>query len=237
MDWNIDLIGDIEELKKIMVNVATWKYDIKDIDEKYKNLYLSVLKQLNSKNIANHNKNFSLWDFYSYWKDNWLTTYESRRKYIRELYKHIEYDILINSSNIEQKNNYDYFSIEMINEIKEIKILEFDLSKLIKILEEVNIWYKNKCFLSVSSLLRMLIDHVPPLFWKTTFKIMVSECSFSRSDKENMKHLLWWLKNISDWFLHNTIWPREILPTEKSIEFRADFDILLKNIILELNKK
>lgn len=237
MDWNTDLINDIEELKKIMINVATWISDIQNVDQTYKNLYIDVLKQLKTRNIENYNNYFSLWDFYTYWKNNWLTTYESRRKHIRELYKHIEYGILINSSNSEWEVSYDYISDERIKEIRNIKSINFDLSKLIKILEEINIWYKNKSYLWVSSLLRMLIDHIPPIFWKNSFKVVVSEYNFSRSDKENMKHLVWWLKNISDWILHNTIWSKEVLPTEKSIEFRADFDILLKNIILELNKK
>lgn len=50
-----------------------------------------------------------------------------------------------------------------------------------------------------------------------------------------MEHLLWAMKNISDWNLHSHISKKEILPKKQTIEFRADFDVLLKNIILLLS--
>jgi hypothetical protein len=83
--------------------------------------------------------------------------------------------------------------------------------------------------------LRKLIDHIPPIFWQTSFINLVNNYSFSKSDKENMKHLLLWLKNISDWILHGQIWKKEVITTKTTIEFRAEFDVLLKNIILKLN--
>lgn len=133
-------------------------------------------------------------------------------------------------------NNDVYFSNERIEELKSIKNNKFDLSKLIRILEEVNICYKNECYFSVSSLLRMLIDHIPPIFWKNSFDSVIAEVSFWKSDKNNLWHLKWWLKNIADCNLHSLIWIKEVLPTKETISFIPDFDVLLKLIIKELNK-
>lgn len=130
----------------------------------------------------------------------------------------------------------DYFSKEKIQTLKDLKNNNFDISKLIQILEEVNLIYKNSCYLSVSSLLRMLIDHIPPIFGYKSFKEVVNNYKFSLSDGKNLEHLLGGLKNISDWTLHSHIGNKEVLPTEQTIEFRADFDVLLKNIIFILNK-
>lgn len=138
---------------------------------------------------------------------------------------------------VSTENNQDiYFSVNKIDELKQAQFGDFNPSKLIRILEEVNLCYGNWAYLAVSSLLRMLIDHIPPIFKKLSFSEVVNNYSFSQSDKKNMQHLLWSLKNISDWNLHNQIWRQEILPDKTSIEFRADFDVLLKNIILILNK-
>jgi hypothetical protein len=126
----------------------------------------------------------------------------------------------------------DFFSPDKISELKNINNWNYDLSKLIRILEEVNICYKYNCYLAVSSLLRMLIDHIPPLFSCKNFAEVVSSYSFSQSDKKIMQHLLWCLKNISDWNLHWQISKKEFLPTKQTIDFKADFDVLLKNIIL-----
>ncbi len=141
-----------------------------------------------------------------------------------------------NNSNLIKESNLNYFSSERIQELKNIKNTEHDISKIIKILEEVNICYNHSCYLSISSLLRMLIDHIPPIFWYEKFNEVVASYKFSKSDKGNMNHLIWWLKNISDWNLHNKISKKEILPTQQTIEFRADFDVLIKNIILILSK-
>jgi hypothetical protein len=231
---NQELIKYIEEIKKLMIKVSTWLANIMNVDDEYKNLYILLSREFKKRWIKNNNEYLSLWDFYNFWKENWLATYESRRKHVRDLYKHIEYDILINHQGHESLTDtttsvveYLYFSNERIDELKQVKC-DFDLSKLIKILEETNISYKSGWYLWTSSLLRMLLDHIPPIFWKNTFNEIANNYPFSRSDKNNILHLLGWLRNIADWNLHGQITTKEILPTKQSLEFRADFDVLLK---------
>ncbi len=236
-----DLIQYIEDIKTIMTDVATWKTDILKIDDRYKTIYVYIAKELKRRNIKNNNEYFSLWDFYNFRKDNWLSTYQSRRNHIRELYKHIEYNIIVNGNelleevNASMEDTYQYFSTERINEIRDISCV-FDMSKVVKVLEEINICYKYSCYLWVSCLLRMLLDHIPPIFGKKNFNEVVNNFAFSKSDQKSMAHLLWWLINIADWNLHNQISQKEVIATKQSVEFRADFDILLKNIILQLNQ-
>ena len=183
-----------------------------------------------------------LWDLLEQYKTEKLISWKEFKQSEKELFEECKIiAVRLNKWNktkiINNDLDYvDYFSPEKIQEIKWIKTKYFDLSKLIKIIEEINISYNNACYLSVSSLLRMLIDHIPPIFWFNSFQELVNNYKFTRSDKKNMQHLLWWLKNISDWNLHNHISKKEVLPKKQTIEFRADFDILLKNIILILKK-
>lgn len=144
------------------------------------------------------------------------------------------------SGNINENN---YFSIKIIDELRNIENIDFDLTKLIEILEEVNMLYKNKMYLWITPLLRMLIDHIPPIFWKKNFESLISEWSFwinsnknESSDKKIIKRLIDLCKNISDSNLHTQISNKELLPNEINVNFKIEFDTLLKYIIKELNK-
>ncbi len=217
------------------------KFKIDELIEKVSNFnwYESIKTY---KNIINNGSNYNIATFIklllNYWDTNISNSYKpiiEREKELYEYSKNIIEKLLLEDVNIITNNDL-YFSKSKIDEFKNISNQKFDLSKIIKILEEVNICYQNECYLWVSSLLRMLLDHIPPIFWKINFESVVAECSFSKSDKENMKHLLWSSKNISDWILHGQISWKEVLPNKTTIEFRSDFDILLKSIIIELNK-
>lgn len=197
-----------------------------------------------SKNIIfNNQSNYNIALFIKWllnlWDTNISNSYKpitEREKELYEFSKNIIDTLLLEDINIVTNNDL-YFSKSKIDEFKNISNQNFDLSKIIRILEEVNICYQNECYLWVSSLLRMLLDHIPPTFWKPNFESVVAENNFSKSDKENMKHLLWSSKNISSWILHGQISWKEVLPNKTTIEFRPDFDILLKNIIIKLNNK
>lgn len=231
------LIRQIEDIKNLMIKVATWISDIQDVNDSYQKLYISLLQELKKRNIDNYNDFFSLWDFYNYWKGNDLNTYQSRRSYIWGLYKHVSYQVLTNTYQWEkQLDTYSYFAKEKIEELEKIKNWNFDTSKIIKILEEVNFLYENKMYLWISALLRMLMDHIPPIFSKTNFNQVVSEWSFWGSDKKIIERLKDLYKHVADSHLHTQITPKEILPNKNTIEFKVEFDTLTKYIILELNK-
>lgn len=88
-----ELIAKIEHLKKIMIEVATERDPISQIqyeEEDYSKIYREVTLQLGilselDIHVSNPNEFRSLWQWYSFWQDQ-LFTRDSRSKHISELY-------------------------------------------------------------------------------------------------------------------------------------------------------
>jgi hypothetical protein len=129
-----------------------------------------------------------------------------------------------------------YISSDRISALENINSDEFDLTRLIKICQELNDNYAKGNYLSTGILLRSLLDHIPPIFKHESFIQFSSQYSFAgTSFKKNMKHLQDSFRNIADSMLHSPIKRKEVLPTLQQIDFRADIDILLAEIIKTLN--
>ena len=62
-----------------------------------------------------------------------------------------------------------YVDPDRIAELKEISHPEFDLRKLVRFCEELNLCFATECYLAVAMLTRALIDHVPPVFGCQSF--------------------------------------------------------------------
>jgi len=118
-----------------------------------------------------------------------------------------------------------------ISSLSDISNDDFDLSKLIRICEELNINFKEECYLSVAMLTRSLLDHVPPIFGANNFSEVVNNYSGSKSFKDSMNHLENSSRKISDQHLHCQIRKREDLPAKTQINFSQDIDVLLGEII------
>lgn len=88
------VIDKIDRLQSIMIDVATRKFDIKDRENVYQelyrevNFYIEILRE-EGLSIGNPNKFQSLWKWYEYWTSNNLNSYASREKYIYELYSNL----------------------------------------------------------------------------------------------------------------------------------------------------
>ena len=123
-----------------------------------------------------------------------------------------------------------YVDPSRIEELKQIKSKDFDFTKLIEILIELNIAYANSMFLTIPLLIRAIIDHVPPIFKKTTFR-EVTGAHGSRSFQENMNNLDRSSRKIADSFLHTIIRNKETLPTEVQVNFKNNLDVLLMEIV------
>jgi hypothetical protein len=117
-----------------------------------------------------------------------------------------------------------------ITELKGIKNFNFDLSKLIRKCEELNIAYSTECYFSVGMLIRAVIDHVPPIFIKKNFS-EVTGGHGTRSFQESMTHLDKSSRKISDSMLHTQIREKEILPSKTQVNYSSDLDVLLAEII------
>lgn len=119
---------------------------------------------------------------------------------------------------------------ERIKQLERIENTHWDLLKLNKFLEELNIAYTSKCFLTVPLIIRAIIDHVPPIFKKNNFN-EVSGSYGSRSFRDSMTHLNKSSRKIADSLLHSHIREKEILPNKTQINFRQDLDVLLQEIV------
>lgn len=88
-------------------------------------------------------------------------------------------------------NNRDepYVTEERIAELSEIESTNFDTSKLIRLLRELNSAYNNDCYLSVGILMRAAIDHVPPIFGCNSFPEVANNYKGTKSFKGAMQRL------------------------------------------------
>jgi hypothetical protein len=80
-------------------------------------------------------------------------------------------------------------------------------------------------------LVRAILDHVPPIFGLAKFSDIANNYHGSKSFKESMKHLENSQRDIADHHLHVQIRSRESLPNKTQINFSADLDVLLSEVV------
>lgn len=119
---------------------------------------------------------------------------------------------------------------ERIMQLHKIGKEKFDLSKLIRKCEELNIAYSTKSYFSVGMLTRAITDHIPPIFNKKSFSEVAGGYG-TKSFKDSMIHLDKSSRKIADSFLHTHIRRKETLPTKTQVNFSSDLDVLLGEII------
>ncbi len=132
------------------------------------------------------------------------------------------------------KGSY-YINKDRLTELIEINSTKFDLSKLVRICEELNNNWNHSNYFTVGLLLRTIINHVPPIFGSfKTFDEVVGNYG-SQSFKKNMKHLNDSLRSIADGYTHLVIRNKEALPNEQQVDYRSNLDVLLSEIITKLH--
>lgn len=134
------------------------------------------------------------------------------------------------SPEIVESNIDDYVNKDRITQLQELEIKNYDFSKLISFCLELNTANKNGMFLTIPMLIRAIIDHIPPLFNKTTFIDMCGSYG-NRSFQEIMLRLEKSSRKIADSFLHLPIRNKEVLPNETQVNFKNELDVLLSEII------
>jgi hypothetical protein len=123
-----------------------------------------------------------------------------------------------------------------IRELEAISSRKYDTTKLVRLCEELNVVNNYDCYMTIAMLTRAIIDHVPPLLGVNTFTEVANNYKGTKSFKESMKHLQDSMRKISDSVLHTTIRKKETLPTFVQVNFSADLDVLLGEIV-RVNKK
>lgn len=134
--------------------------------------------------------------------------------------------------NSDQLQKRDYFvNVKRIEELSTIINPDFDLSKLIRLCEEINFSYSNNCFFSVITLCRALLDHIPPIFQVKNFTEIANNYRGGKSFRDAMQHLDNTLKKIADTHIHSQIKKVIVLPNIQQVNFISDIDFLLAEII------
>jgi hypothetical protein len=103
----------------------------------------------------------------------------------------------------------------------------FDWSKLLRLIDEVNGNYSHGNVYAVHTLLRAILDHVPPLFGCANFAGVVSNYHWGQTDKAYMRKLLDFRMQADD-ALHRQISARLDLLSREDLPPRAWINRLLQ---------
>jgi len=145
---------------------------------------------------------------------------------IEELKIDLEHD-----TNNKENSQKAYIDETRIQELMNITNGNYDLLKLIRILNELNTCYEKNCYISVILLTRALIDHVSPIFDYSNFSEVANNYKGSKSFKGSMQNLEKSSRKIADQYLHCKIRKSETLPNKTQIDFSNDIDVLLSEIV------
>jgi len=124
-----------------------------------------------------------------------------------------------------------YVDLSRIDELRQLNSSKFDLTKLIRLCEELNKCDANQCYLATAMLTRAILDHIPPLFQCDRFSQVANNYKGSKSFKESMRHLANSSRKIADAHLHIQIRNKETLPNKTQVDFSNDLDVLLAEIV------
>lgn len=80
-----ELIAGLEQLKALLISVATGGPRINDVEPRYHHAYAAVAAELARRGLANPVVFGSLWDWYGRWSSGDLPSYQSRRDFIGEM--------------------------------------------------------------------------------------------------------------------------------------------------------
>jgi len=128
-------------------------------------------------------------------------------------------------------NDPTYVSPTRLSEIRGLTSANWDCSRLVRMLEELNTAYAHRSHMSVAMLIRAITDHIPPAFGCKTFAEVANNYAGTKSFRGSMQHLHGSLKNIADAHLHVQIRRSETQPNEAQVDFRADLDVLLSEFV------
>lgn len=125
---------------------------------------------------------------------------------------------------------YLYVNVSRLEDLRTLKG-KWDFSRLCRLCEELNTNYQNECFLATAMLVRAILDHVAPAFGCKKFSEIYTVYEGQRSFKETMQRLNAALRSIADGHLHSQLRAADSLPTRNQVEFRAELDLLLGELV------
>lgn len=108
---------------------------------------------------------------------------------------------------------------------------KWDFARLAQLCGELNVAHEHDCFMAVAMLVRAIADHVPPVFGCASFLEVGNNYAGAASFKKSMQNLNWSLRSIADAHLHVQIRRSESIPTAVQVNFSADLDVLLAEVL------
>ena len=124
---------------------------------------------------------------------------------------------------------------ERLKQLRALNATDFDVTRLIRLCEELNDCYSRENFLAVAALTRIVIDHIPPIFGARNFSQIATSGNIGKSFVRSITHLQNSAKNIADRHLHQQIRKKEGLPNRTQVNFSSDLDVLLEEIVTRLS--
>jgi hypothetical protein len=118
-----------------------------------------------------------------------------------------------------------------LEELRSADKSKLDVSRLVRLCEELNTCYRHSCFHAVAFITRAILDHVPPAFDVRSFGEVASNYSGTKSFRESAAHLEKASRKISDALLHGHIRRNEILPTLAQVDARQQLDVVLGEVV------
>lgn len=124
-----------------------------------------------------------------------------------------------------------YVDATRLAELRSLSECPWDLTRLIRLCEELNIAHANDCHITTAMLVRTIVNHVPPVFACKNFGEVANNYGGTKSFKGSMQHLNQSLRNIADAQLHEHVRSSETVPYEAQVDFRQDLAVLLSEVV------
>ncbi len=130
-----------------------------------------------------------------------------------------------------KRGNGLFIDSQRIKELKANISKKYDLSRLVRMCEEINNNFSKKNYISVIVLVRTILNHVAPIFGFKSFAEVSNNYKCERSLKDIFQHLENSSRKIADGYLHIPVRDKEILPTPTQVNFSQDMDSLLGEVV------
>lgn len=133
-------------------------------------------------------------------------------------------------------NRHDFINKKRIEDISKLLSKEYDFSRLVQICNEINSSCEAESYIATGALIRVLIDHVPPVLGHTTFQQVAANYP-GKSLKQSFEHLEKGARKIADQLIHQVIRKKEVVPTFNTINYSQNIDVLLAEIIRKTHEE
>lgn len=136
----------------------------------------------------------------------------------------------------EENPSSNFVNLEYIEQLRKLDLVEWDLFRLIRYCEEINMNWDNGNLFSVVFLSRALIDYVPPIFDEPNFDSLYAHASSRDSFKSVCETLAKSLKHIADYNIHQQAKSSQSRLVKEEINFSTVLNHLIGRTLEKLEE-